>query len=471
MRQGRAVSFAVVLALIVSTIGAAVARAGELPVYDGAMTFPEIKDPTSPEDYSWEVELQNGQTLKSVSPTEAEVDYQSGHAAFTITAEGAHDAYGTDVPTTLEISAGNVITLVVHHREGPYVYPVTAGSGWEGGYQPPVIIKGPPDETELREMREAEERSREASTRLPEPAPFVPAHCTVPSLHGLSLKTAKAWLRAAHCGIGGVHLAAGATTGKGRVVKQFDPAGTQREAGSPVAVKLGASRTRARAAVAVASSAGEGGDSAEIVNQSEGGTGGFPNITGPEAPEEYPVRYDQLSPQLVMRQVDDQEIVVEYKESGIVAWTIKATLAHDAVGATVPTTVSLTEGNVVTLTVHYRAGNPAAGGAPFAYPITEGKGWEGGYRTTSFEMNEPKPPAAPPEPAPPIPCTVPSLHGLSLKAAKARLRAANCTVGQVRLAAGATAGKGKVVKQFRPAGTQLGAGTPVAVKLGLPATP
>jgi hypothetical protein len=47
-----------------------------------------------------------------------------------------------------------------------------------------------------------------------------------------------------------------------------------------------------------------------------------------------------------------------------------------------------------------------------------------------------------------------------------RLRAAHCAIGQVHLAAGATAGKGKVVKQFRAAGTDLAAGTPVAVKLG-----
>ena len=80
-------------------------------------------------------------------------------------------------------------------------------------------------------------------------------------------------------------------------------------------------------------------------------------------------------------------------------------------------------------------------------------------------------PPAPLEPAPaaPIPCTVPALHGLSLHAAKARLRAAHCAIGQVRLAAGATAGKGKVVKQFRAAGTELAAGAPVAVKLGVAA--
>jgi hypothetical protein len=465
MRQGRLVLMAVVLALIVSASGAAVARAGELPVYDGDISFPAIKDSTGPEDYSWEVELHNGQTLKSVSPTEAVV---SGSSSYAIVAEKAHDRIGTEVPTTLEVSAGDVITLVVHHREGSYVYPVSAGPAPEGGYPAPVIIKGPPDEAELREMREAEERSREASTHLPEPAPFVPAPCTVPSLHGLSLKTAKAWLRAAHCAIGGVHLAAGATAGNGKVVKQFDPAGTRRPAGAAIAVKLEASRTRARAAVAVASSAGEEGDAAPIRSLDEGGFA-WPEIRDAAGFEEYPFEVN-LGPGQVLNQVTEHEVAV-YAE-GYVQFKLTDPRAHDAEGATVPTALVVTEPDVVTMIVRHRAGNPAAGGAPFLYPIVSGTGWEGGFRTITVEMNNPTPPAPTPEPAPATPtaCTVPSLHGLSLKSAKARLHAALCTVGQVRLAAGATAGKGRVVKQFRPAGTQLGAGTPVAVKLGLPAT-
>jgi beta-lactam-binding protein with PASTA domain len=63
-------------------------------------------------------------------------------------------------------------------------------------------------------------------------------------------------------------------------------------------------------------------------------------------------------------------------------------------------------------------------------------------------------------------CTVPSLHGLSLHGAKARLRADHCLIGQVRLAPGATRDKGKVVKQFHPAGATLATGASVPVKLG-----
>lgn len=67
---------------------------------------------------------------------------------------------------------------------------------------------------------------------------------------------------------------------------------------------------------------------------------------------------------------------------------------------------------------------------------------------------------------PPATCAVPSLRGLGLRAAKARLRADHCAIGQVHLARGTTKGKGRVVKQFRGAGTQLAAGARVAVKLG-----
>jgi hypothetical protein len=113
--------------------------------------------------------------------------------------------------------------------------------------------------------------------------------------------------------------------------------------------------------------------------------------------------------------------------------------------------------------VHHRAGNPAAGGAPFVYPI-QGSAQTGGFFTGAVEVADPTPTSG----TEPAPCLVPSLHGLSLKAAKARLRAAECHLGAVRLAARATARTGKVVKQFRAAGTQLPAGSRVSVKLGSP---
>jgi hypothetical protein len=217
-------------------------------------------------------------------------------------------------------------------------------------------------------------------------------------------------------------------------------------------------------AIAVAPAAAESGDSAPIRNLSDGGVS-FPDITGPTAPEEYPISFE-LSSEMRARQVSDQLIVFEYIEGGYQGGSIEAEPAHDAEGSTVPTTVKLSEGNIITMIVHYRAGNPAAGGAPFVFPITDGVGWSGGFFTGVVEISSPLPPAVEQSATALATCKVPSLRGLGLRSAKSSLRASHCAIGQVRLAKGATAGKGKVVKQFRVAGTELAAGAPVAVKLG-----
>jgi hypothetical protein len=216
-------------------------------------------------------------------------------------------------------------------------------------------------------------------------------------------------------------------------------------------------------AFAVGSAAAEEGDSAPIRPISDGGFY-FPEIIGVASFEEYPFEME-LGANQAMRQVDEHEIVVEYPAYGVEAYSIDAPLAHDAEGANVPTSIVLSAPEVVTIVVHHRAGNPLTG-APFVYPIIDGAGWAGGYRTISAPLGEPPAPEPPTPTAPPTPCTVPALHGLSLRTAKVRLRAAHCSIGQVRLGPNATDGTGKVVKQFHPAGTGLVAGAPVAVKLG-----
>jgi hypothetical protein len=229
--------------------GAAAAESPEdptPPVYDGDLSFGILHGPTDPDEFSWRVELRPDETVRHVSETEVEVDYAgTGHRAFGIDAIAAHAADGATVPTSLLLSEGDIITLTVHDRAGnpaaggaPFVYPILPGIGWEGGFPTTTFIKGPPDEMEV----EAERRAREAQGSAPPPAPAVEStptpSCTVPSLRGLGLRGARARLRAGHCSVGQVHLARGATKAKGRVVKQFEPAGTVLAVGAPVAVKL-----------------------------------------------------------------------------------------------------------------------------------------------------------------------------------------------------------------------------------------
>jgi hypothetical protein len=143
-------------AALAGTAVPSVAAAEPCPVYDGAMTFPTIYGLEDPEEYCWEVELFEGQELRQIDDQNAEVYYESGKPAFGIQVMEAHDAIGTTVPTTLAVTAPNLITLSVHHRAGntaaggaPFAYPILDGAGWEGGFISEQI-KGPPDESELK---------------------------------------------------------------------------------------------------------------------------------------------------------------------------------------------------------------------------------------------------------------------------------------------------------------------------------
>jgi hypothetical protein len=196
----------------------------------------------------------------------------------------------------------------------------------------------------------------------------------------------------------------------------------------------------------------------------------FPHIQSPAEPEEFSWEV-QLGEEESLELIDDQRAVVRWSD-GTIALGIRAQAAHDASGATVPTTLAVIQPNVITLTVHHRAGNPAAGGAPFDYPVIAGEGWEGGFQT-HFVQGPPSQETAPPptstpalSPAPPAPrCLVPDLSGLTVKASRRQLRKSNCRLGEVR---GERSRGAKVFKQFRQPGKSLPAGTEVGIKL-LPA--
>jgi hypothetical protein len=119
------------------------------PQYNGMMQFGQIRDVTSPESFSWEMQMEPAQSLALIDAQHAEVRYEDGVRAFLITAETAHDATGAAVSTSLSTS-GKVLTLTVHHREKPFVYPVIAGQAFETSYEPGSIPM-PPTEAELKE--------------------------------------------------------------------------------------------------------------------------------------------------------------------------------------------------------------------------------------------------------------------------------------------------------------------------------
>lgn len=222
------------LALVVAVlIGPASALAmPPLPTYNGLLDFPTIKQTLDSEEYSWRVELRPGQTLEVIDDRQAGVYYEDGHLAMVIEAESARDARGVAVPTSISISAGDVVTLAVHHRAGnaaaegaPFTYPITPGPSFEVGYST-VTVTGPKDEQEERERIAREAAATEAESVQV---------CIGPTLKGRSLKVDRKRLRESGCRLGEVR---GVRSRTAKVVKQFPAPGITRTAGAEVAVKL-----------------------------------------------------------------------------------------------------------------------------------------------------------------------------------------------------------------------------------------
>lgn len=189
---------------------------------------------------------------------------------------------------------------------------------------------------------------------------------------------------------------------------------------------------------------------------------GFPAIQDPSGPEEYSWKV-QLTKDQGLEQLDSQTVLIYYLSDHSSALKISAQAAHDATGADVPTTLEATEGDVITLTVHHRAGNPKAGGAPFDYPVLPGPGFESSYQPAIVQM--PPPEALDVEPLEEVHCIAPALKGKSLRAAKRQLTRSGCSLGRV-IRKGVLAKNAKVLGQNPRAGVVLKPGASVSVKLG-----
>jgi hypothetical protein len=228
--------------LFVAVVGqaAGLASAGAdppaLPPYGGDMTFPSIKAPSDPEEYSWEVILGSRLSLEQVDSQSIRVLHPDGTVASVIEAEQAHDAMGSTVPTSLAVSDGNVITLTVHHRAGnpaaggvPFVYPVVGGAGFELGFEH-VETWSPPEESSVKEQTTA-----------------APQGCLVPSLRNKTLKQARHALGEADCKLGDVRRREGADKSvRGKIVGQSPKASAIRPQGAAVAVTLAVARQAPR---------------------------------------------------------------------------------------------------------------------------------------------------------------------------------------------------------------------------------
>ena len=134
------------------------------PINDGGFTWEEIRGPSAPEHYGFEMELGPRQELRLISPQEAAVFYrESGIRAFTILATPAHDVNGSTVPTHLSV-AGEVLTLTIEYKGvsaetgESFVYPIVAGTGWEGGWHGgSELIAGEPEAPPSGTVEEVEE--------------------------------------------------------------------------------------------------------------------------------------------------------------------------------------------------------------------------------------------------------------------------------------------------------------------------
>src|SRR5690242_14642539 len=113
-----------VLLVVIGVLLIFPAAASALPVYDGGQMFPTIAGPEDPEEYAWEVQLDEEQTLELIDDQLAAVRSKTGAVAFEIQAEPAHDAEGKAVPTALAVTEPNIITLTVHHKGASFHYPI-----------------------------------------------------------------------------------------------------------------------------------------------------------------------------------------------------------------------------------------------------------------------------------------------------------------------------------------------------------
>ncbi len=98
----------------------------------------------------------------------------------------------------------------------------------------------------------------------------------------------------------------------------------------------------------------------------------FQDIRTPSSTKTFSWEVLHLGEGETLQQIDERHVGV-FWDDGTLAMLITATAAHDADGREVQTTLALSEGNVITLTVHHDVSG-------VVYPVVAGVGYEGGFQ-------------------------------------------------------------------------------------------
>jgi hypothetical protein len=134
-------------------------------------------------------------------------------------------------------------------------------------------------------------------------------------------------------------------------------------------------------AAAVAANTAEGADL--VTRPMFDGVTEFQAIRGPEAPETYSWTVDLAEGQTL--EMAGENVAEVYCEDGTPAMSIMPQPAHDATGKNVNTSITVSEGDVLTLTVHHRE-------AGVVYPVIGGANFETGYESLTIYTPPPPPP-------------------------------------------------------------------------------
>jgi len=110
------------------------------PMYNGVMNFEAIRGSEAPEEFTWKVELGEGQYLRQEVEGTVEVYWEDGTLAMSIVPEPAHDAVGHAVPTSLRMISPDEFSLTVKHHGGSFVYPIVAGPSFSTEYSAWVYV-------------------------------------------------------------------------------------------------------------------------------------------------------------------------------------------------------------------------------------------------------------------------------------------------------------------------------------------